>query len=426
VKRFAGSTVVRMRSALAVRLAPMMSWQMLFFALLFLGLTTVTLANQHQQSDEGSYLIHAHHLAGASYTSRGNPDLWFGPGLPLLLAPLVRIHAGLEVMRILLGPLVLWAAVFLFHQLLRLRLSSRAAWVGTGALAGYLPFYVLLPSLHSEVLAVLLVVIYMYALTRYLAEQRTRFLLLAGGSLGYLALTRVVFGWIVAATLVASLVWWLLRRDHGSRGQASACVLALALCIPWLSYTYSLSHQVFYWGSSGGQSLYWMAAPYPGHLGDWQSANEALTDPSLAADRAEFQKVNRLSQIHADRVLRRDAIRLIKAHPRTYLSHVAANLSRLWLNTPYSFTPQKLSTIFYVIPNALLLFGLTLSAAVLWARQRTLAPEVVAFAFFLALGIILQAPLAAYTRMLAPLVPLIIWLTVFAAFRYLRLVEPTR
>jgi 4-amino-4-deoxy-L-arabinose transferase-like glycosyltransferase len=386
------------------------------FAPLFL---TVMLADQ-QAADEGSYVRFAHNLADGYYTHRSAPDLWFGPGLPLLLAPLAFVHAPLGAMR-LLGPLLLLLAVILFYELLRLRVAPRVALAGAAALGLYVPFYVLLPTLHSDILAVFLVVLFMYALTRDLRERRARYLLVGAAALAFLALSRVVFGWIILAGLAVWFGVWLVRRDERSRRLALVHALAIVLCTPWLAYTYSISHNVFYWASSGGSSVYWMAAPYPGHLGDWQSRSEVFTEPDLAPNRPEFAKLRGLNQIESDEVLRHDAIHLIRTHPKAYARHLAENLSRIWFNTPYSFTPQKLSTLFFILPNALLLAGLLGVAPVLWLRRGTLPFEVGAFLVMLLLGVGVQALLAANGRMLAPLVPLILWLVVFVLARHVQL-----
>jgi 4-amino-4-deoxy-L-arabinose transferase-like glycosyltransferase len=391
------------------------------FAPLFL---TIMLADRHQQSDEGSYVEFAQNLAHGYYTPRSAPDLWFGPGLPLLLAPFALVHAPLEAMR-LLGPLLLFLTLILFYELLRLYVAPGVALAGAAALGLYFPFYLLLPSLHSEILALFLVVLFMFALTRDLRERRARYLLLGGAALAFLALSRIVFGWIVLAGLAVWLGVWLVRRDARSRRLAVVHALAIVLCTPWLAYTYSISHNVFYWGSSGGQSLYWMATPYPGQLGDWRSGSEVVTRPGLTPNRAEFAKLRGLNQIESDDVLRHDAIHLIKNHPTAYARHLAENLSRIWFNTPYSFTPQKLSTLFYILPNALLLAGLLGVAPLLWLRRRNLPSEVGAFLVLLVLGVGVQTLLAAYGRMLAPLVPIILWLVVFVLARHVRLAPST-
>lgn len=390
------------------------------FTLLALVFLAVTLLFRHQQSDEGSYLRFAGHLAGLHGDGR-SLDLWFGPGLPLVLAPFAYFHIGLEAMRVLFGPVVLFLAVLLFYELLKLRVQPTAAFAGAVGLGLYFPFYILLPSLHSEILSVLLMVSFMYSFTRFSDARGPTHLFLASASLGYLALTRPVFGWVLAICLIISVAWWQLkRRDHLKR-ISIVYALALALCLPWLAYTYSVTHKPFYWASSGGLSLYWMAAPYPGHLGDWHSTGTALTDTRYAADRPEFLKIRGLTTIQMDQALRRDAIRLIRKHPHAYMRHVADNVARLWLNMPFSFTSQKLTSVFYIAPNMLLLFAFSASVCVLWLRRRRLPAEVEPFFVLLLFGVAIQSLLSAYPRMLAPLVPLLIWTVTFTVDRYVKL-----
>lgn len=394
------------------------------FAVLFIG---VTLADRHQPSDEGAYIRVANDLLGRPHAAGGPPSPWFGPGLPILLAPLALIHTPLEVIR-LLGPLLLLCAVLLFYDLMQLYVDRRTAVVTSAALGLYVPFYVLLPSLHSEIPALLLVVLFMYALARDLRERRARYFFLGAAALAYLALTRIVFGWILLAGLVVWLVAWLIRRDPRSLRIVAVHVLALALCAPWLAHTYSATHRVFYWGSSGGQSLYWMATPYPGELGDWHSELEVFSNPSLAPNRPEFTKLQRLDQARRgqariDAVLQHDAIRLIQTHPTHYLRNLAANLSRIWFNMPYSFTPEHIGTLFYVVPNALLLAGLLASLGMLWLTRKNLPFELWGFLVLLTLGVAIQTLLSAYERMLTPLVPVIVLLIAVSRARYIQLVR---
>ena len=121
-------------------------------------------------------------------------------------------------------------------------------------------------------------------------------------------------------------------------------------------------------------------------------------------------------------VLRKDAINLIQAHPNQYAENVVANLSRIWFNVPYSGTVQGIGSLFYILPNAILLAGMLGIVPVLWLRRHHWPPEVAPFAvlFLLALGV--QALLAAYSRMLIPLVPLVLWLIVSSVTLHVRIV----
>jgi 4-amino-4-deoxy-L-arabinose transferase-like glycosyltransferase len=388
---------------------------LLLLAPLLLVYAVVALFAPHTTgSDEVAYLKLAENLSHGFYSGRG-PDinLWYPPGLPLLLTPFVAMSAPIELMR-LLGAAWLFVAVVLFYLLLRLTVSPRVALVGAIALGLYWPMFTLLPVLTSEPPALAFLVGFMFAFTLDLRRPRHLTLFAASSSLAALALTRAVFGWVLLATLGLALAMFLVRRSGACKRLAVATAIALALTSPWLLYTYEVTGKPFYWASSGGLSLYWMSSPYPGDLGDWHSPEEVRSEKDLAPHRPFFDRLEGLNQVESDEQLKAEALRLIRQHPLVFVENVAANTSRLWFGTPYSYTPQKLSTTFYTLPNAFLLVGLVVSAAII-ARSRRRLPESVPFILFLAGGLGIMVPLFALPRYLIPLVPLVLWLIVQAA-----------
>lgn len=138
-------------------------------------------------SDERNYVELAHNLLDGHYAGLGwrpatpygtsadpaNPDLWFGPGLPGALTPLVALDLPIEIVR-LTGALFLFAAVLVFHKLLRLHVGEGTALLGAYALGLYVPFYLLLSTIHSEPLAIMLIVSMLYLLSRYLSTGNLR------------------------------------------------------------------------------------------------------------------------------------------------------------------------------------------------------------------------------------------------------------
>jgi 4-amino-4-deoxy-L-arabinose transferase-like glycosyltransferase len=236
--------------------------------------------------DEGVYLLYAKNLTHGFYaqTVATNPSayLWHGPGLPLLLAPLVAIHVPLAVTRLLVGPVLLFAALVVFHRLVRLYLNARRAVIATYVLALYLPFFAIMGQIYVEPLATLCFTVAAFFIVRSFRGGRYDHVG-AAAALALLALSRVEFGYVVLAAFVFSSVWMLVsRRSPFARRSVAATLVALALCTPWLVYTYSLTSKPFYWGNSGGLSLYWMTAP--GNLGDWHG-KDVFTTPQLAAER---------------------------------------------------------------------------------------------------------------------------------------------
>ena len=373
--------------------------------------------------DEASYVVLAERLTDGFYVTGdddailnadpGSPDLWFGPGLPALLAPLVAVDAPLSALR-LTSAFVLFAAVLLMYVVARERWGPRVGLVAAYALGLYVPFLGLLSNLHSEVLAVLFVVVGMLGLARFLERGGLVWLAVGGAGLAGLALTRVAYGWVLTVALALLLIWWLARRSRSSGRAAAVFALALALCLPWLAYTYSKTDRLFVWGNSGSLSLYWMTSPYEGDLGDWHQAHLVFTDPDLQPHREFFESLRGLDLAEQNAEIEREALRNIADHPDAYAENVVANVSRLFFNSPYSRTQQQTNDVFYALPNAILLGAAVFCVLVLVPRRRGLPSETGVFVLVASTAFALHVLVAAYPRMLAPIVPLLVWLTVLA------------
>jgi hypothetical protein len=423
----AASARVRLLSALR-RSLDRRPW-LLLLALLPPLLATPALANLaglNAWGDESGYLRLAENLSHGRYlvgrhdqigSGTHYPDLWFGPGLPIVLVPFVALGAPLAVTR-LLGPLFVFLAAVVLFRVLRLHVPERAAVAGALAFGLYVPFYTVLQHLHSETLALLLVALAMYGTSRYLEQGRARQLAVAAFPLGWLALTRVAYGWILIAMLVLSAGWWLVGRSRAARRSAAICATGLVITVPWLGYTYSVTGTPLYWGASGGLSLYWAASPYPGELGDWHQTREVFADARLAHHRPFFDRLRGRPLADQDKELVRAGLDNISSHPGKYASNVLANVSRMWFDFPYSFQQQRLRPLAFIVPNALLVVGLVVAAALVTARRRPRLPvEATGFAAFAATAFVLHALLAAYPRMLFALVPVLIWFVVLVLSR---------
>jgi len=391
------------------------------------GYMLLTLAFHTAPNDEPSYLGYAKSLtAHGLYHAGAWGYMWHGPFLPVLLAPLVAVHAPVLLMRILVGPVVLFAALVVFHRLVRPCVrSERTALIATYGLAAYLPFLSVIEVIHVEPLAMLLFTLAAFSIVRsFQGHQRDH--LWAALCLALLALSRLEYGYVLMAALLLSAGWWLFRRSAMARRSTVATAVALLLCTPWLAYTYSVTHKPFYWGDSGGLSLYWMSAP--GNIGDWHMAGETVTYPQLAVDRPVFVELNHVKRLDWDAKLIHIAVQDIKRHPRHYLSNVVANVGRLLFNSPYSAANSKTrglspgtGMMLYAVPNAILI-GLLAAATFVAVRVRwRLGPEILAVAALTALGLLVHVPVAAYGRLLIPLVPALAWLVIAVVAPHIRL-----
>lgn len=374
----------------------------------------------HHADDEAGYITLAERLTHGRYVAGdpdalldadpSYPDLWFGPGLPGMLAPLVALQAPTSVLR-LTGPAFLFAAVALFYVLGRRSWGPRTALLAAYAFGLYPPFWALLPNLHSEPLAILCVVAAMLGIAGYVRDGRGASFLLASAALAALALTRVAYGWVLILLLICSALWWIVRRSRVAFRIAAIAAVALVFCSPWLAYTYAKTDRPLVWGNSGSLSLYWMSSPYPGDTGEWRKADEVFRNPELAPHRPFFSGLRGLTLAEQNAEIERQAIRNIARHPGSYLGNVAANVSRLAFNAPFSETAWRWDDLFYAVPNLLLAAAVLASIVVLIPRRRFLPPETVPFVLIGVLAVLLHVLVAAYPRMLAPIVPLVVWVT---------------
>lgn len=368
--------------------------------------------------DEAAYQGIAHRILDGDYAAPPGPDavayLWHGPGLPLLLAPLVAVDAPSLVMRLLLGALPLFLAVLLFERLLRLQVSRRWALAGAAALGLYAPLHSLLPALHKESLSALLVVGTLYFTARYLTERGWwAHLAGAGLSAGWLILTRLEYGSVAIAALALALVWAAWRRKSTApRRLALVYCVALLVASPWLVYTYLETEKPLYWGNAGGLSLYWMAPHRAHELGDWNSFRTVFERPELAHHRVTFARLRGLPPVEKDAALQRIAWSRIRARPARYARNVAANTSRLVFGLPYSFKGPGPVAFMYAAVNLALLAALVLGLVTMVRRRIPLRPVGVAFAQLAVLSFGVHLFISADPRMFMPVVPMVLWFAV--------------
>ena len=394
---------------------------------------------RYTTGDEGPIIAAAHRLLEGRYAVAGTMDgtqyLWHGPGLPAFLAPLVALRVPLSGLR-MTSPLLMFAATVMFYRLLRLRLSHRAALIGAYALGLYGPAYYTLGTVAKEPLALLLSITALDGTARYLKYGRRRYGVIAGLALGGLVMTRLEYGWVVMAALAASAAWWVLararrrwqspRRGAVARRCVLICAIAALACLPWLTYTYAITGHVFYWGNSGGLSLYWMSVPGPNPLGEWHAPHTVLRDPALVSYRPFFNHLATLPPLQRDLALQHVAVAHALAHPAGYALNVLANVGRMFVGFPFPFTlPVAVIAGMFLI-NGALLAGLIAAFSAIRRRRVSLPRETIPFLLFAALAFAVHLFPTSEPRMVVPLIPIPIWLIGQALSRRRGVVIPRR
>ncbi len=371
------------------------------------------------QLDESYYFSYARHLL-RDFGSPP-PTLWWGPGYPLVLIPFAALEAPL-LAATLMNAFFLFGALIYFHGTISLYVEDRYSLLFTYILGLYPPFVREVHMLRTENLVFLLVCGFMYHFCRSFrgAGKKPLHLLAASLYLAYLALTKIFFGYVILTGLLLSLLLLVWQRRDQLRKTTLVYALALLWCIPYLLVTYSWTGKVFYWATSGGMSLYWMSSPYAGELGSWFSDDDVRALPELSPHREFFAEIAELSEVERDEALKKQALHNIIHYPARYLKNWIANLGRLLFSYPFSYTPQKMSTYFYLLPNIFLVVFLILSVYPAVLRHRTIPYEVCALVLFALIATGGTSLLCAYDRQFRPQVPIfLLWLS----FVYLRILR---
>src|SRR5215470_222487 len=340
------------------------------------------------RGDEDRYVKFASNLTQGYYA---DPVyfLWNGPGYPLLLAAFMTLGGSWLLVK-LLNAFFLFGGLLFFYRTLSFYLGELPATCLTFLLGLYPPILQESPQLLTEPLAFFLVCAFSFYYCR-LCQQSEGWvsMFLAAVCLGWLTLTKFFFGYVLLASLLYFLLLFLWRRRHQDRRSWQTFLFALILCMPYLLYTYSLTGQVFYWGNTGGTVAYWISTPYKEEFGDYNGVPGQIrqTKEVIENHGAYFERLAHLPPIEWDRELKRRALQNIKENPVKFVRNWLANVGRLLFSYPFSYTPQKLSTFVYLIPNMFLvvLFVLLMPAA--WMGRSAIPYElksllvVVGFAF---------------------------------------------
>jgi 4-amino-4-deoxy-L-arabinose transferase-like glycosyltransferase len=377
------------------------------------------------RGDEVWYIAYAHHLLDGYYAPRQATGQWgwlaHGPALSLVLVPLVALHLPVLVMRCVVSAGALFLAVVVFYKLATIYVRQKTALAAAYVFAcAYLPFFLLLRRVGDDALAVLLAALVAHRVALWHATQRTSDVFLAGLFLGLLALTRVEFGYLLALWLVlAGLCFLVLRKSRATaRFALIACVVGLATCAPYLAYTYTATHRVFYWSDSGGAQLYWMATGRTSDLGDWHNWTEVFSNPHLAAYRPFYRTLGSMSPVARDSKLRTIALHNIARDPTLYARNLVFNAERQVLNLPYSYTPTRWrNLIFFGVPSITLIVLFLFSVARLLRRRTPHHDEMALFVVFVITTFGLHTLVAVQARMFATVVPMAAIVCVYALWQ---------
>jgi hypothetical protein len=323
------------------------------------------------EGDEPRYLAFAQNLLKGFYSPPyPDIDLWNGPGYPLFLAPFLFLKIPVLALK-MLNAFLLYFSLIITFKTIRSFSSSGSALAFTCLLGLYYPVFELLPFILTECFTWFLVSLVCFFLTRCFSSHEIRWkpLVITALLIAYLAMTKVIFGYVILVMIFISFVLMIPAgfRRYAKRS-ALLFLISFGFCMPWLLYTHTYTGKFPYWSNSGGMSLYTMSSPFAEELGDWFTTAELSVNPH---HKDFIDSISKLTPLERDQAYRNAAISNIKNHPRKYFSNWIANVGRLLISYPHSYSAQKISTLQTFLPNMFLvvLIALSLVAGLLRIRK---------------------------------------------------------
>lgn len=422
------------------------------FFILYVVLILIFSSSNHS-GDENRYLLYAENLIHGFYTlPAADLDLGNGPGYSLIITPFVALKLPLISIKFMNVLFYYFSIVLLFKSLQRIA-TFRFALIFSVIWAIYPNTLKLLPYVLPEVFASSLIPLLLFSLTLAFNKDETKktykYIIIAGLTFGYLALTKPIFGYVLLFMIGGTMLLLLTnKRNVNFKKSISVLTIAFIVTIPWLAYTYQMTGKMLYWSSYGGNNLYWMTSPYEKEYGDW-SAYPYQTDEIHQLPGAheqlklhhqkDFEQIFKSKEaqelyikngeidgspytgVIQDDTLKRIAFRNILSHPFKFIQNCFSNVGRILFNFPYSYRAQKPETLLRLPFNGLILvFMLFCIIPTILNWQKIIFPLrfLLFFSFLYFGGSILGS---AETRMFILIVPILLFWIAYILIRTIKI-----
>jgi hypothetical protein len=372
--------------------------------------------------DEIRYVDFAHNLIHGFYSPPApHINLCSGPGYPVILAPLIALHIPVIYIT-LMNALYQYLAIVFLYKALSLVANSKIALLCGLLLAIYPNALSILPILYTEAFTCFLVSSFIYCITLSYIKGNIKYSGIAAFILGYLTLTKIIFGYVLIICLVVFLILLLFKKNKSYYLKpANILLMAFAVSAPYLAYTYHITGKAFYWGNSGGMSLYWMSTPYEHEYGDWkvpdlsnnqypQLFKSAETDSILKKNHSkEIAFILGHNEIEQDELFKQKAIGNIKNYPLKFIKNYYYNFSRMLFNFPYSYSYQDGAIVRNIIIGSLILWASLSGVILTWLNWRRIIFPVKFMLLITGVYLLLSGALSAYPRQLDVIVPVLLF-----------------
>jgi hypothetical protein len=164
-----------------------------------------------------------------------------------------------------------------------------------------------------------------------------------------------------------------------------------------------------------------MTAISDNEYGDWMSKKKILKGKKPDNHYKFFKSIQGLPEIEKDIKQKNKAIENIRKDPIKFIMNWLSNIGRLLLNYPYSYTKQKLTTFFYILPNMFLIVLLILIIYPTILKIKYFPHEIIFSIIFFTIYFFGQSLLSAEVRHFSIVVPILFLWIVFVINNYIQI-----
>jgi len=414
----------------------------LIFAIIFVVLKST----DPLWGDEAAYLLFAKNLLHGTY-SPPPPDinLDYGPGYPLFLAPFLALNSSYLLIKLMNPIFYYFSIVFLYKAIIQITNNKRLGMIIGLFWALYYNAYYFLHRMHPEIfvmfLVTLLILLLLKAFNSALPIFRNKYIYLAGFIFGYIALTKVIFGYVYLTMFIGLVILWIFnRKSINYKIGIFILITAFATTLPYLIYTYKVTDRIFYWASTSGNNMYWLANPVEGEYANWlpdpEISNESVEHDSSYKETEDlslhnqsifipgaqdsvnrhhsknFEEINKYKGLARNDALTKIAIQNILNYPAMFVRNCFCNISRMLFNYPNAYMLQKPSNLSRFPLNGIILIFMIFSilpTIINWRKIIFPIRFIIFFAFIYLGGSVFGSAESRMFTVIAPM--LIFWIS---------------
>ncbi|MBB6109672.1 Dolichyl-phosphate-mannose-protein mannosyltransferase [Mucilaginibacter lappiensis] len=378
--------------------------------------------------DEPRYISFAVNLLHGFYSPPAPViNLWNGPGYPIALMPFAALHLPI-IFYPLLNALFYYLSIIFLYKALTCVAREKIARFFAIIWAFYFNIYTYLPAILTEIFSAFLIAAFIYSVVLFYNGGRFKHLVLSGFLLGFLTLTKIIFGYVLLSSLLVCLILLVLGKvKKNYQNSLYIILIAFITTAPYLLYTYNLTGRFFYWGNSGGMSLYWMSTPDNLEYGDWklpsltnllspQPFNTTEGDSLLKANHsAEIASILKHEGAEQDDLFKKAAIRNIRATPKKFIKNYFYNLSRMLFDFPYSYSYQIPQTIINILTGSLVFWASVVALILSVINRRRIAYAIKFIMLIFVLYFLISGLVSAYARQFDVMMPVVLFWIAYMA-----------